>query len=92
MVVTRTKKIGQILIETGAISSEQLELALKEQKQTGEKLGQILQRLGICSEHEIARVLASQAGVSFVSTRNGSPRKPSICCPATTPNSTVSFP
>ncbi len=67
MVVTRTKKIGQILIETGAITSEQLELALKEQKQTGEKLGQILQRLGICSEHEIARVLASQAGVSFVS-------------------------
>jgi type IV pilus assembly protein PilB len=67
MVVTRTKKIGQILIETGAITPEQLELALKEQKQTGEKLGQILQRLGICSEQEIARVLASQAGVSFVS-------------------------
>ena len=57
MVVTRTKKIGQILIETGAITSEQLELALKEQKQTGEKLGQILQRLGICSEQEIARVM-----------------------------------
>jgi hypothetical protein len=42
-----------------------LELALREQKQTGEKLGSILQRLGICTEKEIARVLASQAGVEL---------------------------
>jgi len=67
MVATKTKKLGQILIDSGKISPDQLELALKEQKQTGEKLGQILQRLGISSEKEIARVLASQAGVGYVS-------------------------
>ncbi len=66
MVVTRTKKLGQILVDSGTISSEQLELALKEQKPTGEKLGVILQRLGICSEDQIARVVANQAGVGYV--------------------------
>ena len=40
-------------------------MALREQKQTGEKLGTILQRLGICSEKDIARVLAGQAGVEL---------------------------
>jgi type IV pilus assembly protein PilB len=67
MVATRTKKLGQILVESGQISAEQLEHALREQQQTGEKLGSILQRLGICSEKDIARVLAGQAGVSYVS-------------------------
>ncbi len=67
MVVTRTKKLGQILVESGRISEDQLEQALKEQHQTREKLGTILQRLGICSEKEIGRVLANQAGVGYVS-------------------------
>ncbi len=67
MVATRTKKLGQILVDSGKISEDQLEQVLREQKQTGEKLGSILQRLGICTEKDIARVLAGQAGVSFVS-------------------------
>jgi type IV pilus assembly protein PilB len=67
MVVTKTKKLGQLLVESGVITPEQLELALKEQKQTGEKLGVVFQRLGICAEDEIARFLAGQAGVAYVS-------------------------
>lgn len=67
MVATRTKKLGQILVDSGQIGEDQLEQALREQKQTGEKLGSILQRLGICTEKDIARVLAGQAGVSYVS-------------------------
>ncbi len=67
MVVTKTKKIGQILIDSGSITEEQLELALKEQKQTGEKLGDVLHRLGICSRKEIDQVYASQIGVDYVS-------------------------
>lgn len=67
MVATKTKKLGQILVEAKKITEEQLELALREQRQTGEKLGAIFQRLGICTEKDIARVLAGQAGVSYVS-------------------------
>ncbi len=66
MPLVKTKKLGQILVEAGKITAEKLEMALAEQRQTGEKLGQTLQRLGICSEMEIAQVLASQAGVECV--------------------------
>ncbi|MBU8870731.1 MAG: Flp pilus assembly complex ATPase component TadA [Gemmatimonadales bacterium] len=66
MSATKTKKLGQILVDSGNITQEQLEKALKEQKQTREKLGVILQRLGITTETEIARVLANQAGVEFI--------------------------
>ncbi len=62
----RTKRLGQILVESGALTPEKLDLALREQKQTGEKLGVVLQRLGICSEREVSRVLAGQAGVECV--------------------------
>ena len=60
-------RLGDILVSSGLISPDHLELALKEQAQTGEKLGAVLQRLGIVTEKEVARILASQAGVSHVS-------------------------
>ena len=66
MAQVKTKRMGEILIDAGIITQEKLELALGEQKQTGEKLGATLQRLGICSELEIAKVLAGQAGVETV--------------------------
>jgi len=59
-------RLGEILATAGLVSPEHLELALKEQAQTGEKLGAVLQRLGIVTEKEIARILASQAGISHV--------------------------
>ncbi len=62
----KTKRLGQILVEAGTLTEEKLDMALKEQRQTGEKLGMVLQRLGLCSEREIARVLAGQAGVQCV--------------------------
>ena len=66
MAPTKTKKLGEILLEAGIITPEKLDLALHEQQQTGEKLGRILQRLGICAEQEISKVLAGQAGVESV--------------------------
>ncbi len=62
----KTKRLGQILVEVGIVTEDKLDMALREQRQTGEKLGMALQRLGICSEKEIAKVLAGQAGVECV--------------------------
>ncbi|HPF36153.1 MAG TPA: GspE/PulE family protein [Candidatus Krumholzibacteria bacterium] len=73
MATVRTKKMGQILVEAGVVSAEKLEMALREQRQTGEKLGTALQRLGICSEKAIAQVLAEQAGVECVDLRDFDP-------------------
>jgi type IV pilus assembly protein PilB len=66
MTQVKTKRMGEILLDAGLITQEKLELALGEQRQTGEKLGATLQRLGICSEQEISKVLAGQAGVDSV--------------------------
>ncbi|MGD9547315.1 MAG: GspE/PulE family protein [Candidatus Krumholzibacteriia bacterium] len=66
MAKVKTKRLGEILIDAGIVTPEKLDMALNEQRQTGEKLGMILQRLGVCSEKEISRVLAGQAGVDTV--------------------------
>jgi type IV pilus assembly protein PilB len=61
-----TMRLGEILVQAGVVSNEKLELALKEQRQTGEHLGAALHRLGICSEQAIAKALADQVGVECV--------------------------
>lgn len=66
MAAVKTKRLGEILIEAGLVTAEKLDMALREQRHTGEKLGVALQRLGICSEQEIGKVLAKQAGVPVI--------------------------
>lgn len=63
-------RLGERLIKAGVISEEQLELALKEQKRTGEFLGELLQHLGFATEEAISSVLADQAGVSKIDLAN----------------------
>ena len=63
-------RLGERLIKAGVISEEQLELALKEQKRTGEFLGELLQHLGFVTEEAISSVLADQAGVSQIDLAN----------------------
>ncbi|MRJ02953.1 MAG: Flp pilus assembly complex ATPase component [Epsilonproteobacteria bacterium] len=56
------KRLGELLKEEGAITDELLELALKEQKHTGEMLGEVLLRLGFVSENVLLKALARQMG------------------------------
>jgi len=63
-------RIGEMLIKAGHLTKEQLELALKEQKRTGELLGEVLQNLGFVTEGTISAVLATQAGVRQVDLKN----------------------
>jgi type IV pilus assembly protein PilB len=60
------KSIGEILKEAGIITPLQLELALREQKRTGEKLGQILLRLGFVTEDELLKALGIQWKIPYV--------------------------
>ncbi|MDH7577819.1 MAG: GspE/PulE family protein [Bacillota bacterium] len=65
-----SKHLGTALVEAGVITPEQLEDALRRQNAgTGRKglLGQALVQLGYCTEQEVARFLARQYGVPFVS-------------------------
>ncbi len=64
-------RIGEILQKAGVVTPEQLEDALRYQKETGLKLGECLTRLGHVRGDDVARALARQAGLPFVDVRKG---------------------
>ncbi len=53
-------RLGQILLEDGLLTREQLKLALAEQKQSRSRLGYALVKLGFVPELEVTKVLARQ--------------------------------
>ncbi len=59
------KPIGQLLLEEGYITDEDLKKALEEQKTTRAPLGQILVESGLISPQTLGRFLSSQSGVSY---------------------------
>ena len=54
------ERLGQILIEDGLLTREQLGQALAEQKASKTRLGYVLVKLGLSQELEITKVLARQ--------------------------------
>jgi hypothetical protein len=52
--------VGELLVKSGRITREQLDVALSEQQRTSEKFGQILVRKGWLSEPELAALLTFQ--------------------------------
>ncbi len=58
--------IGKLLKENKLITEEHIQFALVEQKATGERMGECLMRLGLVTDSQLAKVLASQAGIPFI--------------------------
>jgi len=52
--------LGELLLRAKRITGEQLDYVLREQRRTGEKLGEILVRQGLLIEYELDAVLAFQ--------------------------------
>ncbi len=64
-------KLGTILMQTAFITRDQLEEAIKLQRQTQEgRLGEWLLRLGFVEEHQITVALAKQYGLPLINLRN----------------------
>ena len=59
------KLIGQMLVEQGHITDEQLEQALETQKQSTQRLGEILMDLGFIQEEPLYETLAEQLNVPY---------------------------
>jgi type IV pilus assembly protein PilB len=62
----KSKQLGQILIELGYITEEQLEVALEEHRKTPKSLGRVLIDMGLIKEPDLVRALAEQVGLEFV--------------------------
>jgi type IV pilus assembly protein PilB len=61
------KRIGELLVEAGVLSQQQLEQALFAQRKDGRKLGQLLIELGLVGEVELTQTLSRQLSVPWVS-------------------------
>jgi len=60
------KEIGELLVETGIITEEQLEKAKEIQKSKGGKIGTILIENNYVSEMQIMEVMEFQLGIPFI--------------------------
>lgn len=61
------RKIGEILIDHGAISKDNLKTGLEKASGTAKKIGEVLIELGCCDETAIVKGLAEQFGMRFIS-------------------------
>ncbi len=72
------KSLGTALMEEGIITKEQLEEALKIQRRTNRLLGNILLDLGYVTREDIARVLAKQHNLEFMSIKEAKPEREAL--------------
>ena len=59
-------RVGDLLVEAGAITPEQLQQALERQKEQGGMLGNIIMDMGFISRELLITVLTTQMGIDFV--------------------------
>ena len=62
----RKRKLGDLLIDAGVITDEQLNIALEKQKETRQKLGIILMELNYTTEEDLAHGLEAQLGIDYI--------------------------
>jgi type IV pilus assembly protein PilB len=67
MATTKGHRIGEMLMDEGIITKEQLQECLQEQKVTGEKVGEVLVRKGYVALEVLFAFLGNQMGVPYVS-------------------------
>ncbi len=66
MAFTKKIRLGDLLVEQGLITDEQLKFALAEQKKLGRKLGNTLIELGMIDEDSLLNLLASQLNIPLI--------------------------
>ncbi|NQU40787.1 MAG: Flp pilus assembly complex ATPase component TadA [Lentisphaerae bacterium] len=59
-------RLGDILLNSGVISTSELDLALEQQRGTDQFLGDVLLEMGYVSPGDIARALAVQLDIPFI--------------------------
>jgi type IV pilus assembly protein PilB len=61
-----SQRLGDLLVKEKVITPEQLEQALKSQKETGTRLGSVLVKLGFLSDEDVTNFLSRQYGVPAI--------------------------
>ena len=63
-------RLGDVLVNSGVISEEQLQKGLELQKGSGRKLGETLVDEGLVSEENITNALSSQLNLDVIDLQN----------------------
>jgi MSHA biogenesis protein MshE len=67
-------RLGDLLIQQGLLTGEQLKFALDEQKRSGRKLGRIVVESSFATEEAIAQALAGQLRAEYIELKYFNPR------------------
>lgn len=70
MINSRQKRLGDLLLDAGMITIDQLEHVLEVQKSTGKKIGEVLVSENIVNKKQIIEVLEFQLGIPHVDLNN----------------------
>ncbi|MCU0666771.1 MAG: hypothetical protein MUF05_06745 [Candidatus Omnitrophica bacterium] len=60
------KQLGELLVDRGLVSADQLDKALNCQKERGGLIGEIMVELGFAKEEDIAQSLTAQYGFPYL--------------------------
>ena len=60
------KQLGELLKEKQLITDDHIRYALQEQKITQERLGELFERLGFVTQHDVVETLSEQSGVPYM--------------------------
>ena len=55
-----------MLVDSGQVTPEEMQAALREANATGRKLGEILSELGLVTEEDLIRAMAEEVGLEFI--------------------------
>jgi type IV pilus assembly protein PilB len=69
-------KLGEVLVQQGLITEEQLKTAIASQQRNKGRIGETLVKLGIITEEQMASALGSQLALPFYSSENADLLKP----------------
>lgn len=64
--MTLPKKLGELLVEAGLITPDELNIALANQKETKKRLGETIVDLKMASEMDIVRTLSTELGIPYI--------------------------
>ncbi|WP_301100625.1 GspE/PulE family protein [Propionivibrio sp.] len=67
-------RLGDLLIQQGLLTNEQLKFALEEQKRSGRKLGRIVVESAFVTEEAISQALAGQLQIPYFDLKHFNPR------------------
>ena len=62
-------RLGEILVDMGVVTAEDMDVAISESKKSGERIGQILLKMNLVGEEVLMKALGRQLAVPYVKIR-----------------------